>query len=78
MKVTMFLSSLTRVRHDDPGQQRVSVEADSLVLPEVREAHPQSLTQPALCNGAFSPCLNLLHGGSTWVFNHGLHPREWK
>lgn len=72
---------LTRVRHDDPGQQCVSLEADSLVVSKVWEAHPQSLVQFVLYNGAVSPGLNLLHGGSAWDFNHSFHPiedRRWK
>lgn len=69
-----FLSSLTGVRHDDPGQQCAPLEADSLVSSKVRETHPQSLTQSVLCNRALSPGLNLLHGGSAWHVNHSLHP----
>lgn len=68
------LSSLTRLRHDDPGQQCVPLEAD-LVDFKVWEAHPESLTQPVLCNRTVSPGLNLLHGGSAWDFNHSLHSR---
>lgn len=70
-----FLSGLTGVRHADPGHQWVSLEAD-MVISEVREAHPQPLTQPVLYNRALSPGLNLLHGGSAWDFNHSLHPRQ--
>lgn len=66
----------TRVRHDDPGQQCVSLEADSLVISQVWEAHPQPLVQFVLCNGVGSPGLNLLHGGSAWDFNHCFPPTE--
>lgn len=72
----IILSSLTRFTHVDPGQQRVTPEADDLVEVKVREAHAPSLCQPSLSNRAPPLGLNLLHGGSAGDLSHGLHSRR--
>lgn len=67
--ILQFSFGLTRFRLQDPTWLCVK----NSVVHKVREAHPQSLAELAFRKGAFSSSLDLLHGGSTWDFNHGLY-----
>lgn len=69
----MFDSTLTRFRRNNPGRQRVSLEADSLVLSQVRKANSKSFSHFSLCDGAPPAGLNLhcgsVSGSIMWMVN---------
>lgn len=67
-------SCLTGFWHEDPGQQRVPLEADVLDQLQVREARPHPLAQRVLRRRAPPAGLDLLHGGPARDFHHSFQP----
>lgn len=55
---------LTRVRHPCPGEDWVFSTPYCQILLQVWKTGPESPAQPVLSDGAGSPGLDLLHGGS--------------